>query len=121
MTSIKKKKAPAKIEPLSLCNQRMLLLMEFIISNRINNVRSKEGFFRSIGLKSAANYTAISRGKQSFPSNAVHVAIHVYGLDANYFFYEDHLEMYKSGKEMSAIQQLQAATNRAVKELAARY
>lgn len=109
---VKNKLKPTKRKPFSslpLFNQRIFELMEFVIANKIQGVDSKDGFFKSIGLSNANNYHQIRYVNRSFTIDDAYNAITQYGIDANFLFKKDHLQIYQVNKPLAPLLQLKSA------------
>lgn len=96
-------------QKLPLWDERMLLVMKYVISNGIKDISTKTAFMQAIGFSSAANLTQIKTGIQSFRLEHIQAACRLFKLDANYFLDDKCTSMFKQGKKSSAMQQLKEA------------
>ena len=93
---------------LPLWDERMLLVMKYVISNGIKDIHTKTAFMQAIGFSSAANLSQIKTGAQSFRLEHIQAACKLFKLDANYFL-DDKCTLMTRGKKSSAMQQLKEA------------
>lgn len=94
MTVLKRSTMPRK-KILGLPERRILELMEYVIDTGLQ--KYKRGFFQSIGMLGANNLWQIKNGGK-VRLNHIIQACEVYGLDANWFVYEDHTTMMRKKK-----------------------
>lgn len=74
---------------LKLHDQRMILLMEFIVKDKsYKAINSESKFLKSIGLAHMNNFYAIKRGERSFSLEHLIKAIEIYKVDSNFLFYK---------------------------------
>lgn len=93
---------------LPLWDERMLLVMKYVISNGIKDIHTKTAFMQAIGFSSAANLSQIKTGIQSFRLEHIQAACKLFKLDANYFV-DSSCTLMNRGKKSSAMQQLREA------------
>jgi hypothetical protein len=90
-------------------DERMLQLMEYVISSRTNDITTKTAFLLSIGFSSVANLAQIKSGLQSFRIEHFVTACRKYNVNANWFLDKDCKEMNRAGKKTSTIDILRQA------------
>jgi hypothetical protein len=93
---------------LPLWDERMLLVMKYVIANNIRDIGTKTAFMKAIGFSNAANLTQIKTGLQSFRLEHIQAACKLFNLDANYFV-DSSCTLMNRGKKSSAMQQLKEA------------
>lgn len=103
-------KTPEVILP--LFDQRMILVKDYVITNKINGITTNTEFLKSIGFVNVNNYSAIAKGKYSFTIYQLMTACKVYGVDANFLLVESCTNMFAVEKEVNPIRQLTDAVQR---------
>lgn len=71
----------------------MLEAIEHCARNGINYCHSEEDVLKKIKYNNKSNYYQIKKGQRSFTEQHVQAMCEVFGIDANFFFRKDHLQM----------------------------
>ena len=83
---------------LLLHDRRMLQLMVFVITNKLKGVTGEVEFLNIVGSPNKGNISAaLKNGKQHFVIADVKRACEIFGADANFFFLENHVNMFRKG------------------------
>lgn len=103
----------AKIEPiiqqkidkkeykkLKIYNERMVSVLDFIVSNNINGIDSDAEFLLTINYPNKDNLLKIRKGQQGFTQEHMLAAHIVYGVDMNYIYNKEHKEMFIQDKRI---------------------
>ena len=90
-------------------DDRMLKLMEYVISGKQNDVTTKTAFLLSIGFNNPANLAQIKNSMQSFRIEHFVAACRKYNVNANWFLDKECKVMTREGKKTSTIDVLRQA------------
>ena len=92
---------------LELYNLRILTVLNFVVINNINGIKSTAKFLLSINYPSDRNIYKILRGEQGFRIEHIEALRSAYNVDMNYLFDKDHTEMFlQNGKKVTPFHRL---------------
>jgi len=93
---------------LTFTDQRILNVMDFVVKNRIQGVKSEKDFLISIDY-SMGYAVNVKKGQQSFRCKHAAKIVEVYGVDANYLLKKSHLKMFPDENVLTPIDSLKSA------------
>ncbi len=106
---------------LPLATRRMFILMEYVMQSDRYKVDSETDFLNSIGFNPANLWNlknGVNKGKPtSFTLSQITAAYKIYGVDANWFVDETHIEMLRKDKPVDIISALTSTVLMAIDEL----
>ena len=100
-----------KYSLMEIYNERMLNVMEFIVTNKINNVSSNTEFLNSINYPNENNIGKIRKGTQGFRQEHMLIVQKIYNVDMNFIFNKDFTEMFLKSGNVSAYHRLLEAVH----------
>lgn len=106
---------PKKI--IDLSNQRMLLVMKYVVDNQTKGIMTNNDFLLSIGFSGINNLWQVRNAKISFQPEHLAAAVTIYNVDGNYFLDKRHTIMFKLGKAITPLQMLKQAVQAVAGEL----
>ena len=98
-----------KIKNIPLHDKRMLLIMKYVVDNNLKGVFTDKDFCKSIGYQHASNLTLVRNGLQSFRVKHITRCCELYGIDANFFIFSKHTNMFREGRGVRPMMQLKEA------------
>ena len=92
---------------MKIYNERMLIILDFVVNNNIKNISSSAQFLNSINYPNEYNIYKIKKGTQGFRLEHFAAVHEIYNVDMNFIFDEKHTEMFlQDGKIVSAYHRL---------------
>lgn len=111
------KKERIKIKEIGFTDSRVIEVINFVVNNKqIYGFKNRTQILLKIGMVTPGNMNQIARGVQSFTRKQIELLIKFFNIDANFLFLEEHTIMFRR-KQVTSVQQLIEATERAILEL----
>ena len=105
---------------LLLHDRRMLQLMVFVVDNKMKGVTGEVEFLNIVGSPNKGSISAaLKKGKQHFVIADVKRACDIFGADANFFFLENHVNMFRTKVIKTPFEQLLVAVQAVGMEMGA--
>lgn len=107
-------KIKERIEPIpdtfkTLADERVLEVMNYVLSNAINGVTMKTQFLRSIKYGNTSNLQAVIKGTQSFKNEHLEALCAIYKVDANFLFVKKYNNMFLQESKGTPMDRLKIA------------